>query len=329
LAFPPDFLWGTATASHQIEGGCTNNNWARWEQGSHPDGRPHIARGQRAGRAADHWNRVPEDIRLMQDLGCNSYRFSVEWSKIEPREGQFDVKVLEHYSKEIDALIQAGIEPMLTLHHFSQPNWFDDKGGWERVENLDFFYRFAERVYEEYCDRVHYWCTFNEPTVFALVGWLQGSFPPGKRDAPLWDLIGDAVNVLCNMMLAHVTVYKQLKAIDARPQIGIVHNIFCTHPYRRWHPIDYIAASIADQLQNDLVLQFFKTGTLQFQFPILGKKFNLRVPEAPESMDFFGVNYYSHMFYKFAFNLSDPIQACAHPHDNLVGVSMIHFISLF
>lgn len=176
LAFPDDFLWGTATAAHQIEGGCTNNNWYRWEQGEHADGRPHILRGMKSGKAADHWNRVGEDIKLMKDLGCNSYRFSIEWSKVEPREGQFDQKVLDHYSREIDALIEAGMEPMVTLHHFSQPIWFDDKGGWENVENLDYFYRFAERVYEEYCDRVNFWCTFNEPTVFALVG-VSVSFP--------------------------------------------------------------------------------------------------------------------------------------------------------
>lgn len=121
-------------------------------------------------------------------------------------------------------------------------------------------------------------------------------------------------------MLAHVTVYKQLKAIDSRPQIGIVHNIFNTHPYRRWHPIDYMAAYLADQLQNDLVLQFFQTGTLQFQFPVVGKKFNLRVPEARDTLDFFGLNYYSHMFYKFHFSLSDPIRAEGHPHDKFSGI---------
>lgn len=323
LKFPSDFLWGTATAAHQIEGDCDNNNWHRWEQMKKrpADGHPTVRRGMVSGKAADHWSRVKEDVKLMKELNVNSYRFSVEWSKIEPSEGEFDLKVLDHYSKEIDLLIQNGIEPMLTLHHFTQPIWFDDKGGWEKRENLDYFYRFAGKVYEEYCDRVRYWCTFNEPTVFSLVGWLEGSFPPGKRDAPLWDLIGDAVNVLSNLMLAHVVVYRQLKAIDSRPQIGIVHNIFNTHPYRRWHPIDYLAAYIADNLQNNLVLQFLRTGVFKFKFPILGKKgYFLKMPEACQSFDFIGINYYSHMFYKFSFSLENPIRAEAHPDDKFSGV---------
>src|SRR5690606_10953225 len=118
------------------------------------------------------------------------------------------------------------------------------------------------------------------------------------ENALLWEQIGDAVNVIQNMLIAHVTVYKQLKAIDSRPQIGIVHNIFTTNPYRRWHPIDYLAAYIADQLQNDLVLQFFRTGVFEFKFPIVGKRYYVRMMEAKDSLDFVGLNYYSHMFYK-------------------------------
>ncbi|KAI3637900.1 hypothetical protein MIR68_004549 [Amoeboaphelidium protococcarum] len=332
IHFPANFLWGASTAAHQIEGNCTNNNWWAWEK------KGRIFKGHSAIYGADHWNRTAEDVRLMKDLALNSYRFSIEWSKIEPQPGKWDKEALKHYSDEIDLLLKEGITPVITLHHFTQPIWFDDLGGWENEDNLEYFYRFSEKVYEEYSDRVKIWCTFNEPTVFAMVGWLQGSFPPGKNEkGQLWNQIDDAVTVLCNMLKGHTEVYKRLKAIrnDSDIQIGIVHNVFNTHPYRRWNPIDYMAAYIADLLQNDLVLAFFKYGKLSFQFPVLGRRHYLNIPEAPHTLDFFGLNFYSHMFYKsvimpeisltskFPFvsvRLDDPIRAEAHPQDASTGI---------
>ena len=321
LHFPRDFLWGTATAAHQIEGGNTNNNWHKWETTPDEHGKSRIKHGHKSGRAADHWNRVPEDVALMKNLNCNSYRMSIEWSRIEPKEGVFDKQALKHYSDEIDLLLKNDIVPMVTLHHFTQPLWFDELGGFEKEENLEYFIRFSEYVFQEFHTRVPFWCTINEPTVFSMVGWLQGSFPPGKRaGASLAANIDDAVNVLCNLLRAHVRVFKALKAIDPKPEIGIVHNIFQTRPFRRWHPLDYASALIADDLQNNLVIQFMRTGKFSFRFPVGGKHFVLDMPEATKAFDFFGLNYYSHMFYRFHFSLSDPIRAEAHPEDAYSGV---------
>jgi beta-glucosidase len=316
LHFPANFLWGTATAAHQVEGGNTNNNWYEWENATDPKtGKSRIWRGMKSGKAADHWNRFKEDVQLMKNLGVNSYRFSIEWSKVEPKQGWYDDAVIQHYSGEIDHLIQQGIVPMVTLHHFTQPIWFDELGGWEKEANLKHFIKFCEKVYEEFSQRVPFWCTFNEPTVFACVGWIQGSFPPGKGKGQLWNHIDDAVNVMQNIMIAHVQVYKALKAINPEPKIGIVHNMFPTNPYSRWNPLEYIAAYFADKLTNDLVVQFFRTGIYKFNLPLLGKNFNLKMVDAPNTLDFLGFNYYSQMFYRVHLDAGDPIRAEAHPDD--------------
>ena len=138
---PDDFKLGTATASLQIEGGDRNNTWYRWTQQA---GR--IKDGTDCHVAADHWNRVAEDVRIMKGLGVNAYRLSLEWSRIEPAEGTFDATALDHYRDEIKRLRKAGIEPMVTLHHFSNPLWFEDSGGWTEDSAIARFERYTERA---------------------------------------------------------------------------------------------------------------------------------------------------------------------------------------
>lgn len=322
ISFPQDFLWGVSTAAHQIEGNCTNNNWFRWEHSVDPSsGKSRIFNGHKSGKACDHWNRYKEDTMLIKDLGCNAYRFSVEWSKIEPKQGLYDSNVIKHYHDEIDLLLKNGIVPMITLHHFTHPLWFEDLGNWEKEENIKYFIAFAERVYEEFSGKVKFWCTINEPTVFAMVGWLQGTFPPGKTEGDMiWNSMDKAVNVVQNLMIAHVQVYKHLKAIDPQPQIGIVHNIFHMRPCRRWNPFDYVVGMVADYLQNDMVIQFFRTGNFKWHIPLIGKKFHIRIPEAPKCFDFFGLNFYSHIHMKVVLDPKDPVQSQASPVEEKLSV---------
>jgi hypothetical protein len=175
IYFPPDFLWGTATAAHQVEGDCKNNQWWKFEQEVDPrTNKPRILKNQKSKKACDHWNRVGEDVSIMKDLGCNSYRFSVEWSKLEPSEGVWDASVFKHYHDEIDELLRNGVTPMITLFHFSHPMWFDEKGAWEDIDNLRYFVRFSTKVFEEYGHKVKLWCTINEPEVFSSCGFIQG-----------------------------------------------------------------------------------------------------------------------------------------------------------
>ena len=239
IKFPNSFFWGTATASHQVEGGCNNNNWFNWENSKNEEGTPQIKDGQEAGKACDHWNLYSEDIDLIKELGVSHYRFSLEWSKIEPVRGQFNQDALDHYSTVVDELIKSKIVPVITLHHFTNPIWFDELGGFEIEKNIQIFEDFCEKVFSEYSDRVGIWCTINEPAVYSVMGYFQGVFPPGKKNPQL------ATEVLKNLLVAHTRVYNKLKTLanGSSCRIGLVKNIMQFDPYRRWNLLDWMACS--------------------------------------------------------------------------------------
>jgi len=153
--FPKDFIWGVATAAHQVEGGHQNiNSFGWWEQQVKPNGEPTIENGDLSGDACDNWNLYLEDIKLMKKLHVNSYRFSVSWSKIMPSENEVDSTALNHYVVLCDSLLANGIEPMVTLHHFTVPLWFYRKGAFEKEENIKYFVKFSEIVYNALHKRV-------------------------------------------------------------------------------------------------------------------------------------------------------------------------------
>ncbi|RPJ01843.1 MAG: glycoside hydrolase family 1 protein, partial [Chloroflexi bacterium] len=178
LTFPVDFLWGVATAAHQVEGGDPPNNWTTWEQTP-----GHIFQDQRAGKACDWWGgRYEEDFDRAAELNLNALRLSVEWSRIEPTRGKFNSAALDHYNRVIAALRQRGMEPMVTLHHFTDPQWIVDLGGWTNPETVRRYERFARLIMDELGHGVRMWCTINEPMVYATQGYLIGQFPPGQRN---------------------------------------------------------------------------------------------------------------------------------------------------
>jgi beta-glucosidase len=205
LHVPRGFLWGSATSAYQVEGGSPDNNWTRFESSVDAAGQPRILNGERAGAGADHWNRHRDDIRLMKDLSLNAYRFSVEWSRIEPSEGKFDGAALAHYAGVARDLRASGIEPMVTLHHFTNPLWFEDRGGFLRDDSPEIFARFVRSVANALGDNVRLWVTINEPTVYALNGYWFGEFPPAERNAKR------AVHVMRNLMRAHTAAYRVIK----------------------------------------------------------------------------------------------------------------------
>lgn len=301
IRFPPDFLWGVAAAAHQVDGGTTNNNWSRWETLTGPDGKPRIADGHKAGLACDHWNRWPEDIGLIQALGVRAYRFSLEWSRLEPSPGVWDEAAIAHYHALIDALRAAGLEPMVTLHHFTHPLWFEDLGSFEKEENLAHFVRFSERMFREYGAKVRLWCTINEPAVFATQGWFGGIFPPGKKDPQLTGV------VLCNLVLAHARVYRALKALPggAEAEIGLVKNLFQFDPLRRWHLGDLLISRALDRVFNGAILDALHTGHFRLVIPGL-ISVERRMVEAAASLDFAGLNYYSRFHVKFKLDPAEP-----------------------
>lgn len=303
ISFPSDFIWGVATAAHQVEGGNTNNQWYLWESAVDEKGNPRIAGGQKAGIACDHWNRYPQDIGLMKELGVKSYRFSVEWSRIEPQEGVFDTIALRHYQDVCDSLIASGIVPMVTLHHFTNPIWFEKKGAFEKKENVADFVRFTEVVYLALRDRVQLWCTINEPAVYVVEGYFQGANPPGMKDAKL------AAVVLRNILEAHVQAYWKIKNLPggANMKVGVVKNMTQEDPYRKWHLGDWVLANLLDGVFNGTTLNFLKTGKYSFNLPTMAKLTDEN-PKAKGSLDFIGLNYYSHYNYKFSFNFDQALQ---------------------
>ncbi|TVQ41445.1 MAG: glycosyl hydrolase family protein [Spirochaetaceae bacterium] len=274
IKLPAGFLLGTATASLQIEGGDRNNNWFRWcESGK-------VADGSHCLRACDHWNRVKQDIALQRELGVNAYRMSLEWSRIEPREGSFNQEVLARYREEIQALREAGITPMVTLHHFSNPLWLEDSGGWIQRSIVDRFGRYTARVVETLGDLVEHWVTINEPGIYLAFGYLMGIWPPGRRSLRCW------LRGAHNMVLAHQEAYRLIHAIQGasgRPTgVGVAHHLRVYDPASSERRDKRAARRLERHFQD-----FFLDRTV------------------PHS-DFIGVNYYSRDIVSFSWN---PAQA--------------------
>ena len=306
LSFPKDFKWGTATAAHQVEGDNDNSNWATWEKQTNENGEPRIHNGDVSGKAANQWELYEKDIELMKELGVNSYRFSLAWSKIQPTKDIFNEAALQHYDDVIDALIENDIEPMITLHHFTHPQWFEELGAFEKEENIKYFVVFSKKVFARYNDRVKYWCTFNEPNVFITGGYFNTHFPPGTHDVELAGLVFE------NILKAHVKTYKELKGEkwkgEKEHQIGLVQSTFQFEPYRRWHLGDWSIARVSSNVFNDTTLSFFRDGTMNYYLPFQSSRSYTDL-DAPKTIDFIGLNYYSHHAYKFDFDFRKATQS--------------------
>jgi len=184
-AFPEGFEWGTATAAHQIEGGNWNNDWWEWEH------TPASGCTEPSGDACDSWHRWDEDVDLCRQLGLGNYRFSIEWSRIEPEEGEWSRAALDHYRRIGEALLDAGIDPVVTFHHFTTPRWLAARGGWAEPRVADAFARFCERAARALAPVMRRACTINEPNIVALHGYQTGVFPPGRREPALRRVVGD------------------------------------------------------------------------------------------------------------------------------------------
>ncbi|MCD6346238.1 MAG: glycoside hydrolase family 1 protein [Bacteroidales bacterium] len=297
-SFPDDFTWGVATAAHQVEGNNTNNQWFLWESANDEKGNPRILHGQKAGIACDHWNRYPEDIQLMKELGVNAYRFSIEWSRIEPAEGVFSDVAIAHYQQVCDSLLAAGIEPVITLHHFTNPIWFEEKGAFEKADNVKDFVQFVSYVYPFFSDRVKRWCTINEPNVYVSDGYFNAVSPPGVSDPKL------AAKVLRNLLEAHVQAYHTIKSLPGgdKASVGLVKNMTQIDPYNKWNLADWVFSSMVNRVFNETTLRFLETGEYKFVLPTMARLKDEN-PDAKGSLDFIGLNYYSHYNMKFRFNL--------------------------
>ncbi|HDD24434.1 MAG TPA: glycoside hydrolase family 1 protein [Chloroflexi bacterium] len=274
--FPVDFKWGVATAAHQVEGENILNDWWDWEQTS-----GHIKQGHTSGLACNWWENAEADFDRAADMGVNALRLSVEWSRVEPRPGAFDPAALDRYREMVQGLRQRGIEPMLTLHHFSSPRWLAEQGGWEAPETVGLFARFVKQVVEtlgEYCDL---WCTINEPNVYAYMGYVEGIFPPGKAD------FRAGMAVIRNMLAGHAAAYRQIHALQPHARVGLAHNMRIFDPLNPRSLLDRRVARLTDQAYNQAILTALTRG--RWQFPLgFGWVRKLR-----RSLDWIGLNYYT------------------------------------
>jgi beta-glucosidase len=255
LKFPNNFLWGVATSAHQVEGNC-NCQWTHFEK---------IKNVENSGIACDHANKYKEDISLMKDLGVNSYRFSIEWSKVEPVQGFFNKEEIQRYSNIIDELIKNNIKPVITLHHFTHPQWFEARGAFENEQNIEYFVRFCKRMFNEYSDRVQMWCTINEPGVYVFQGYVRAVFPPAKTSLDLAGIVS------LNLIKAHIETYKSLKKLPngQQAQIGICHSITHFDAFHQGNLLEEFIAKYTNHIFFDAMMQFFITGKFHFSAPKL------------------------------------------------------------
>jgi beta-glucosidase len=209
VTFPDGFLWGTAAAAHQIEGGNWNNDWWAFE---HQPGTPCI---EPSGDCCDSYHRYAEDIALVRGMGLGAYRFSIEWSRIEPEDGEFSRAALEYYRRMLAECHEQGVKPVVTFHHFSTPRWMAALGGWESEEIVDRFARFCEHAVDHLGDLIHMANTINEPNIVTLMGYVVSVFPPGRRDLDAWNRSNE------NMKSAHRSAYDVLKGGKGDFPVGL------------------------------------------------------------------------------------------------------------
>ena len=224
--FPRGFLWGAATSTHQVEGN-SHNDWFQWElknadRLSKASGGKYPPENYISGRACDHYNRFREDFDIAKQLGHNAHRFSIEWSRIEPEEGKFDEKEIAHYQEVINVLRERGIEPFVTLWHWTLPLWIRDQGGWENKKTIADFARYCEKIITS-LHGVKFWITINEPEMYAGQSYFMGIWPPQKKNLLRY------IKVSRNLIAAHKKVYEAihsdiLKNVGMSAEVGIAKN---------------------------------------------------------------------------------------------------------
>jgi beta-glucosidase len=290
--FPQGFAWGTATAAYQIEGAVREGGRGEsiWDRFSHTPGK--IYQGQIGDVASDHYHRWREDVGLMAELGLNAYRFSIAWPRVMPQGGgEVNPAGLDFYDRLVDALLEQGIEPFVTLYHWDLPQALQDAGGWPERSTVDLFADYAGVVVRRLGDRVRRWITLNEPWVFTFVGYYEGRHAPGLTD------LSAALQAAHHSLLAHGRAVDAIRANSrTEPLVGIALNLNHVEPAGD-RQADLEAAQRFDGWLNRWFLDpLFRGSYPEDMLAFWGD----RVPEAqpgdldglPERLDFLGINNY-------------------------------------
>jgi beta-glucosidase len=267
---------GVATAATQIEGDCKNTNWyllskvkGAIKDGSTPD------------NANKHYRLYKEDTALMKKMGIQIYRMGIEWGRIEPKKGVFDEEVMKHYIDEITLIQKSGIEVLVTLHHFSNPIWFEEIGGWTKEENIDEFLNFVDYVVTNLKGIVKEYCTINEANIYASNSYLFGNWYPQHKS------MKEAGKVMKHLCIAHIESYKLIKKIDKNTKVGFANHMAGFKPSRPNNIIDKRVTKFLDDTFNNSINHAMAEGKFSFPMGSNKKKY------AGKYIDFFGINYYT------------------------------------
>jgi beta-glucosidase len=282
MFFPADFLWGTATAAHQVEGHNGNNDWWAWEK----EGR--IREGHQSGLACDWWQNAEADLDRAAEMGTNAHRLSVEWSRIEPEPSAFDTAALDRYRQILQAMHDRDIEPMVTLHHFSNPLWLVEKGDFNSDLVVDYFRRYTDRVVSALGDLVPKWITLNEPVVYVVLRYLEAVFPPPQRRS--WPAARQALR---NLLRCHAAAYHTIKEAYPQSQVGVAKQFRPLQPPAPGNFLDGWWARRLNRLFNDMWMESLNDGRLRWP---LGRG---SIKELAGTFDFVGANYYTRSFVRF------------------------------
>jgi beta-glucosidase len=287
--FPSDFRWGSATAAYQVEGSNSVSDWSLWEQ---TPGK--IIGGDVSGKACDWWGgRWREDFDRAAQSGQNAHRLSIEWGRIEPRPAIWDEDALDHYRQMLQGLHERGLEPLVTLQHFTLPIWVYEQGGWENPEIIRLFERYALKAVGTLGDLCNCWVTLNEATNAAIQGWLRALFPPGKSNLRL------ALDVIANMIRSHGAAYHAIHSLRRQAQVGLAVYFRGFEPAHVSFPPDRMVADLYHGVINAAFPDAAHTGVIRLP----GRR-----PETVTGLagtqDFFGLNYYTRDY--VAFDLTRP-----------------------
>lgn len=269
--FPRGFELGVATAATQIDGDCRESNWYDWYR------KGRIKDGSNPDTATMHRQHINEDTELMASMGIRHYRFGLEWARLEPREGVFSEEEFLRVREELLLLREHGISVLLTIHHFSNPMWFEQKGGFTRADCVAVFLRLTQKVVEELGDLVSEYITINEPNVYAVNGYLGGGFPPGKNSMPL------ALRVMRNMGRCHRAAYALIHRLREEKgyvgtKVSFAHHMRAFAPMNKNNPWHCLCARVSEFLFQGNISRTYLLGT---------------AGERGHYADFLAVNYYT------------------------------------
>lgn len=284
MNFPPDFLWGTATSSYQVEGHNINSDWYAWETADVS----RIKGDLDCGPACNWWEKAESDLDIAAAMGNNAHRLSLEWSRIEPEPSVFDPEAIARYRAILQACHDRGLEPMVTLHHFSNPLWLAEKGDFNSDIVVDYFQRYTAKVAAELGDLIPKWITINEPITYAVMRYLTREFPHGRRTGA-----GALFEAIHNMLRCHAAAYHTIKAARPAALVGTANNMQIFEARPDGNVIDRWWAGQIRGLYNDSWQDALHTG--RYRGIVGGKRFK----DLAGTYDFVGINYYTRFYLRF------------------------------